>query len=81
MTNKTFWKKNLMEWDGGEWLSGCTLSPTITEVENGYIWKGPVFDFHDYGRKCGSWNWGCFSGESRLDQFQRWTMKQFGEKG
>ncbi len=27
-------------------------------VENGYIWKvtilleGPIFDFHDYGRKC-----------------------------
>ncbi len=35
-----------------------TLPPIIMEVENGYIWKvtilleGPIFDFHDYGRKC-----------------------------
>ena len=30
----------------------------MMEVENGYIWKvtilleGPIFHFHDYGKKC-----------------------------
>ena len=30
------------------------LSPIVMEVENGYILllEGPMFDFHDYGRKC-----------------------------
>ena len=39
---------------------GDTFSPIIMEVENGYIWRvttiggTPIFDFHDYGRKCRS---------------------------
>ena len=35
-----------------------TVSPIMMEVENGYIWKvtilleGPIFHFHDSGKKC-----------------------------
>ena len=36
-----------------EYFVGGTLSPIImVSVENGELLEGPIFDFHDYGRKC-----------------------------